>query len=147
MYLVINYMQILCILYKECKNLWRIWYPQGPWNQYSKDNEGLLYLLFLFALVQHILKFPLRYSLWHISCPAQQHFLVIWIGRLVLVCFLGLYLQMFLAIDFFIFKLEYMRQRENPDFHHYFTYFLGPKSPTQSYLFFSPFRIFCLLYM
>ena len=87
-------------------------------------------------LVQHILKFPLRYSLWHISRPAQQRILVIWIERLAFVWifffFFGLYLQMFLATDFFIFKLEYMRQRENPDFHLYFTYSLAPKSPTQS---------------
>ena len=37
---------------------------------------------FYLHLVQHILKVPLRYSLWHISCPAQQRILVIWIERL-----------------------------------------------------------------
>ena len=120
-----------------------------PRTSISKIMRDYCIFYFHLHLVQHILKFPLRYSLWHISCPAQQHILVIWIERLAFVWILifGLYLQMLLATDFFIFKLEYVRQRENPDFHLYFTYSLGPKSPTQSSFFFSPFRIFCLLYM
>ena len=126
------------------------WYPQGPWDQYSKDNEGLLYLLFLFAFSSTYFKSsPEVFSLTHfLSCStAYPGHLDREISLFFFLLFFGLYLQMFLAIDFFIFKLEYMRQRENPDFHHYFTYSLGPKSPIQSSFFFSPFRIFCLLHM